>query len=115
MGSDNSSEILQNQINEERRSHERMLKEFKEDQAKREKEQNERFQEMMKSHNARLEELREEAKEREKKYDEERKLEQQRNKELLEKIENEKNEEKKIIIMKYPKKMKKFKKSMINY
>jgi len=97
MGSDNSREIdsLQNQINEQRRINEQMLKEIKEYQAKREEAEKERFKEIMESHNARIEEMREREKEREKKYDEERKLEQQRNKELLEKIENEKNEEKK--------------------
>ena len=97
MGSDNSGEInsLRDQINDQRRYYEEMLKSIKENQGKREIEERERFKEMMQSHNSRIEEMREEAREREKKYEEERKLEQQRNKELLEKIENEKNEEKK--------------------
>lgn len=97
MGNDNSKEInsLRAQIDTQRSFYETTLKSIKEDQGKREKEEKERFKEIMESHNARIEEMREEARERQKKYEEERKLEQQRNQELLEKIENEKNEEKK--------------------
>ena len=89
MGSDNSGEInaLREYIKEQRSNFEKLME-------KKEKEEKQRFNQMMESHKERVEEMRKEREEREKKYEEERKLEQQRNKEILERIEKEKDEEK---------------------
>ena len=96
MGSDNSAEInsLQRQLNQQRENYEKLYNNMKEDQAKREKEEKERFNQMLESHKERYEEMRNEAKEQIKKYEEERILEQQRHQEYIERIEKEKDEEK---------------------
>ena len=107
MGSDNSAEIKRLQENNDR-----LLANFKEAEAKREKEQKERFdemkkaqekkekedqerfQQMMEEHNKAIEKMNEEAREREKKREEEIKHEQQKFEKLQEQIKKEKDEEK---------------------
>jgi len=116
MGGNNSKEIdnikssFNSRISEQREAYEKMLNRMNEDQAKREKENKERFEQMMQSHNSIIEDMKEREREREKKTEELIKLEQKRQEELRKQIEQEKNEEKKRKLEELRKKAEKEKK-----